>query len=912
VLRGRRIECEALDRLVDEVRAGRSGVVVMRGEAGIGKSALLEYVAERGTGCRVMQAAGVQAEMELAFAGVHQLCGPLLDRLGRLPAPQRAALQTAFGMSGGEPPDRFFVGLAVLNLLSEAAEEIPLLCLVDDAQWLDRSSVQTLAFVARRLLAESVGAVFTTREDDGAPELRGLPTLAIDGLAERDARALLESALPGPIDRRVLDRVVAETDGNPLALLELPHDLTAAELAGGFGLPGALSLSRRIEESFRRRLARLPRDTRLLLLVAAAEPAGDAGLVWRASKRIGVGADTAEPAETAGLLELSPQLRFRHPLVRSAVYRAAPAEDRRAAHRALAAVTDRAVDRDRRAWHLASAALGPDEDIAAELERSAGRAQARGGLAAAAAFLERASALTVDPALRARRGLAAARAKHEAGAPEAALKLLAASEDGLDDEVDLARVDMLRAQIAFAVRRGGDAPPLLLKAARRLEPLDVALAREAYLSAFSAALFAGRLAGRVGLVEVGQAARSAPASSQSPTSSDLLLDGLALLVTDGYPAGAPTVGRALDGFVGEYRSGRHGTRLPWLPGHVAMVLWDDASWDALSASEVRLARRTGALTVLPLALRSRVGVHLLAGEVASAASLVEEIETLAEATESHAVAYGVLVLAAWRGREDTARTLIERATADVVPRGEGLGLAITQWASAVLHNGLGRYELALAAAQDVGDDPRELLFSTWATHELIEAAMRSGRTDLAAPALRRLSERARAVGTDWALGIEARSRALVSDDEHAEALYREAIRRLARTRIRVELARAHLLYGEWLRRQRRRLDAREQLRTAHEMLMRMGIDAFAQRAARELQATGETARKRDVETRDQLTPQEAQIARLARDGLSNPEIGALLFISPRTVQYHLRKVFVKLDITSRHELDRALADAASD
>jgi DNA-binding CsgD family transcriptional regulator len=911
VLWGRRNECEALDRLLESVRAGKGRVLVLRGEPGVGKTALLQYVLGEASGCRVARAVGVQSEMELAFAGLHQLCAPMLDRLERLPGPQRDALRTAFGLSAGTAPDRFLVGLAVLSLLSEVAEERPLVCLVDDAQWLDRASAQALTFVARRLLAESVALVFAARESGEADELRGLPELVVEGLRDVDARALLSSVISGPLDERVRDRIVAETRGNPLALLELPRGLTPAELAGGFGLPDALALSGRIEESFRRRLAPLPPDTRRLLLVAAAEPVGEPALVWRAAERLGIRSEAAAPATAAGLLEFGARVRFRHPLVRSAVYRAASPNERRGVHRALADATDPEVDPDRRAWHLAHATSGPDDEVAAELERSAGRAQARGGLAAAAAFLEQAAGLTRSPARRGERALAAAQAKHQAGAFDAALGLLAAAEAGPLDEIQRARVDLLRGQIAFASNRGGDAAPLLLKAAKQLEPLDVTLARETYLDALSAAMFAGRLAPGPGVLEVAEAARAARragSSPQAPRAPDLLLDGLALLITEGYPAGTPMLKRALSAFASEDVSREEGLRWLWLACRTALDLWDDESWYVLSTRQVQLARDAGALAVLPIALESHVGVHLYAGELAAAAALVEEVGAVTEATGSRLAPYGAMLLAAWRGRKAEFSELMEATTQEVVPRGEGMGLAVMRWASALLYNGLGEYEDALAAAQDAAAYPHD---SIWVLHELIEAAVRSGKVERAADVVQRLSEMTRASGTEWALGIEARSRALLSESGAAESLHGEAIDWLGRTRVPVELARARLLYGEWLRRERRRLDAREQLRTAHEMFTAMGMEAFARRAARELLATGETARRRSVETRGQLTAQESQIARLARDGLSNPEIGARLFISPRTVEYHLGKVFGKLDISSRNQLDRVLSSDPS-
>jgi DNA-binding CsgD family transcriptional regulator len=907
LLRGRDRECEALDRLLAAVRDGQSRALVVRGEPGVGKTALLEYVVERAPGRRVARAAGVQAEIEFPFAGLHQLCMPMLHRLDALPEPQRDALRTAFGQRAGDPPDRFLIGLAVLSLLATMAEEQPLVCVIDDAQWLDRASAQALAFVARRLLAESVALVFAVRDTGDDGELTGLPELVVDGLREPDARALLNDVIGGPIDELVRDRIVAETGGNPLALLELPRGLTSDELAGGFGIPAAMPLSRRIEERFRQRVGRLPAETRQLLLIAAAEPVGDPAVLWRAAGQLGISVAAAAPAEADGLLKLGGRVTFHHPLVRSAIYRGASPEDRRSVHRALAEATDSEFESDRRAWHRAQAATGPDDEVAEELEHSADRAMARGGLAAAAAFLERAAGLTVDPGRRAERALAAARAKLSAGAPNAALEVLATVETGPLDELQSAYIGVLHAEIAFAMNRGSDAPPLLLKAAKQLEPLNAELARETYLDALATALVVGRLSSGGGVLEAAQAARAGPPSPEPPRPADLLLDGLALLVTEGYTAGVPTLKRALIAFRSDEISRDEGIRWLSLACTCAMELWDDEGWHDLAARQVRVIRDTGALNVLPIALANQMGLHLHAGERAAAALLIEEMERVAEATGGRLPTCSHLALAAWHGREAEALALIEGGTTEMVGQNEGRALTVAQYLTAMLYNGLGRYEQALAAAKDAVAHPEELGSSSWALAELVEAAARTGNAEIAADALERLSEMARATGTDWALGVEARSRALVSDGEVADGLYREAIERLGRTRVAVERARAHLVYGEWLRRERRRLDAREQLRTAHETFATMGMEAFAERAARELRATGETARKRTVETTDELTAQEGQIAALARDGLSNPEIGAQLFISPRTVEYHLHKVFGKLGIRSRSELERVLS-----
>jgi DNA-binding CsgD family transcriptional regulator len=907
MLLGRLPERAALSQLLDAARAGRSGVLVMRGEPGVGKTALLDWVIGSAAGLRVARVAGVESEMELAFAALQQLCAPMLGKLTGLPDPQRHALGVAFGLNNGEAPDRFLVGLAALSLLSEVAEQQPLLCVIDDAQWLDRASGQVLAFVARRLLAEPVALVFATREPGG--ESRGLPELVVGGLDDGDAQELLSSVVRGPLDERVRDRIVAETRGNPLALLELPQGIRPAELAGGFGLPGVPGmpgLPGRIEDSFRRRLEVLPAATQRLMLVAAAEPAGEPTLVWRAAERLGIGIGAIAPAADAGLLAIGERVTFRHPLVRSAVYRAASPQERRAVHQALAGATDPQADPDRHAWHRAQATPGPDEDVASELERSASRAQARGGLAAAAAFLQRSAALTLDPAGRAERALAAAQAKYQVGAFDATLGLLTTAEAGPPDQFRRARADLLRGQIAFESSRGSDAPPLLLKAARQFEPLDSRLARETYLDALAAAIFAGRLALGSGMREVAEAARAAPPPPGPVRGPDLLLDGLALLVTDGYPAAVPVLRRAVSAFRGMDVSTEERLRWLWLACHAAGIVWDYEGWDVLSDRQVTLARDAGALIALPIAFNTRAGLHLFAGEFTEAASMVAQAESVVEVTGSSIAPYGALALTVFRGQEARAGQLIQIATDDVGRRGEGLGLSAVQWATAVLCNSLGRYEEALAAAQRASEESSAVRFASWALVELIEAAARSAVPERAAGALQRLSGMARACGTDWALGIEARSRALVSDGAAAENLYRKAIDHLSRARLGMELGRAHLVYGEWLRRQRRRRDARDQLGRAYEIFDSVGAAAFAERARIELRASGGQAHERAVETPDTLTAQEALIARLAGDGASNPEIAAQLFISRATVAYHLRKVFIKLGVSSRSQLAPAL------
>ena len=831
-----------LGRLVAAVRAGESRALVVHGEPGVGKTALLEYLAGQASGCRVVRAGGVQSEMELAFAVLHQLCAPMLDRLERLPAPQRDALRTAFGLSAGPAPDRFLIGLAALGLLSEMAGERPLVCIVDDEQWLDSASAQVLAFVARRLGAESVGLVFGARVPTG--DLAGLPELVIGGLREDDARTLLDSALTGPLDTLVRDQIVAEAHGNPLALLELPRGWTAAELAGGFGLPGAVPLAGRIEESFRRQLGALPAQPRRLLQLAAAEPTGDPVLVWRAAGRLGICAEAAGPAVEAGLAEFGVRVRFRHPLVRSAAYQSAPTDDLREIHAALAEVTDPASDPDRLTWHRAAATAAPDEAVATELERSAGRAQARGGLSAAAAFLERAMLLTPDPGRRADRAIAAAEAKHQAGAPDVAAELLVMAEAGPLEELARARISLLRGQMAFSAGNSSDTPRLLIDAARRFEALDTRLARETYLEALSAALL-GHRTSQIGTLEIARAARGATAAPPSDSRApDLLLEGMATLITDGYETGVPAVQRALSVF----RDGDLpiGEQLRWLfvATRCAIDIWDDESWRDLAIRQVELARAVGALSLLPFAITQRFGMHLHAGEFATVAQLVDEFSLLKEATATGLPDFGTMMLAAWQGRSREAFRLIDEFITDMSERGQGYGVSLPHYTASVLYNGLGRYADAMASAELASEQRDDLAFANLALAELIEAAVRGGQPERAAAAMGRLTELTLPSGTAWGLGVAARSRALLSEGDEAERLYREAIGHLSSAPARTELARAHLLYGEWLRRQRRRREAREHLRTARDMLEAMGMDAFAERAGRELRATGETARKR--------------------------------------------------------------------
>ncbi|WP_219339791.1 ATP-binding protein [Luteimonas salinisoli] len=905
-LLGRRNERATIEQVLARAQAGQGGVLVIRGEAGIGKTALLEDARATATamGFRAEYAAGVESETQFAFAALHQLCVPLLDRAAALPDPQQAALGVAFGIRDGAAPDRFLVGLATLNLLAEVAEEGPLLCLVEDAQWLDQASAQVLAFVARRLVAERIALVFALRDptDRDVRPFVDLPGLRLDGLGQKDARTLLAAAVGTPLDDVVRDRIVAEARGNPLALLELPKSALPSLLAGGFELPSALSVPRRVQDSFQQRSGSLPVDTQLLLLVAAADPTGDVALLWQAAEHLGIAREALAPAETAGLVEIDTRVQFRHPLVRSAIYTAAAPPDQRRAHRVLAAVTDPGIDPDRRAWHRAQAVLGTDEEAAAELEHTAGRARARGGLTAAAAFMEQAAMLTPEPGRRATRALEAAYARHDAGAPEAAMALLAIAEAGPLDPLQRARLQLLRAQIAFHLTRGSEAPGTLLDAARTLAPLDAALARETYLHALEASFHAGRLAPGRALLEAAEAARNAPPSPTPPRPVDLLLDGLVARYTQGYEASVPSLQRALASLRndGSGSDNDHGRWL-WLACHVGAMLWDDESIYMLADRAVRLAREAGALPTLPAALNALALALELTGELARASELIAEQDAITRATGAPPLPNSKLGLAAWRGRQHETSQLIATTIAEATARGEGLVVSSTELSLAYLHNGLGNYDSALGAATSLFEFD-ELAHSSFALPELIEAAVRAGQPEQAAAALDRLTSRASASGTQWALGMAARSRALTSTGPDAEDHYREAIERLANCRMATHLARAHLVYGEWLRRAGRRQDAREQLRTAHQLFSEMGTEAYADRAARELRATGENARKRTAQPTDALTAQELHIARLVATGATNREVGTQLFLSPRTIEAHLRSIFHKLDITSRRQI----------
>ncbi|MCK9793257.1 AAA family ATPase [Isoptericola sp. 4D.3] len=909
---GRVDERATLDEVLACVRRGSSAVCVLRGGAGVGKSVLLDYVAAQASGITVTRALGVEADMELAYAGLQQLCAPFLGQADRLPEPQRDALQVAFGTAAGDPPARFLVGLAVLTLLTRASEARPVLVVVDDAHWLDRASLLTLEFVARRLLAESVALVAAVRDPEGSAALAGLDELRVDGLDPASAGELIDSAVDGRLEARVRDRVVAETHGNPLALLELYRGRSAAELSYGLDATRPEAVPDRVEEDFARRAGMLPSATRSLLLVAAAEPAGDTRLLLRAAEHLGVVPDAA-PAKAAGLVEFGDAVRFRHPLARSAVYRSANPAERRAVHSALAWASDPVHDPDRRAWHAAQACDGPDEEAADGLERAADRARRRGGIAAEAVLLERATDLTPEPDRRGRRALTAAEAHFSAAALDRATAMATVADLCPLDATDRARVSRLRARVLFARSRSDEAAPLLLDAAAQLSAAGSPLARETYLEAISAAVFSGRVHGPAGVAAAATAATAArrPGAALGTSPSDSLLDAIATLLADGPEQGVGAVRAALGPFAHEELDGPESTLRWLLLAPVALEAffhhaWDFVAWDEISARAVRLARGIGALGVLPTLLVYTAGVDVFHGDLDAAARKIEEADVIASATGNAPFTYASLVLTAWRGEERPALALFDDARTRATRRGEASLLAVTGYVQGVLCNGLARYADALDASRAVVEHDG-FNFVGLSLIENVEAAVRCGEPHQAASSFARLDALTRVADTGWARGIRARCRALLSEGDEADRLYRAAIEHLDEDRVTAEVARAHLLYGEWLRREGRRRAAREHLRTAYDLFAAMPAAAFAERARRELAATGVKVRAPAEAIGARLTPQEAQIAALAAEGMTNPTIGAHLFLSPHTVEWHLRKVYTKLGIGSRRELAGVLA-----
>lgn len=903
MLLGRHAECRRIEQLLGEAKAGSSGTLVVRGEAGIGKTALLEQLHTRSkeVGFRVETSTGIEAETQFAYAGLHQVCAPLIDHMPALPEPQQLALGVALGRNTGSAPDRFLVGLATLGLFSEAAEKSGLLCLVDDAQWLDPASAEVLAFVARRNGAERVAMVFGVRDDEaGGAVFAGLPELRLRRLGDSDARLLLDSVIPAPLDEEVRERIIAEARGNPLALVELPSHTPPARLAGGFQQPELSDVSSRVQMEYRNRAHGLPEGSQVLLLLAAADPTGDPTLLRHAADHAGIAPDSAAPAESAGLIEIGTRVRFRHPLARSAVYRAAIPADRRRAHAALAAVTDPVSEPDRRAWHAAQATSGLDEHIAGELERSATRARARGGYAAAGAFLLRATQLTPDPAARAGRALEAAHAMYESGASSSAMDLLAAAEAGQLDAFQQVRVALLRAQISFHLSRDQSVPEMLLRAARDMASFDQDLAHETHLQALDAALVIGGPTWRT----VAETALADSSLADAGRPADRLLVGLSATMIRGFAEGVPPLRDALRSMCDANPSVVQPERFQpwlWLAARTAVGILDDDLAYRLAETNVRSARTDGALTGLASALNFHANILALGGELTRAGEMAGRSIAISESTGGVPMRHAETIVSAWRGDADAVARLQELTLRDPGNSPDGAEVALAAYATAVVHNARGEYEKAQRAAT-ITCACVALSLSSVGLAELVEAATRAGDPHSAAQALEELSTRADACDTSWAHGLAARSRALTLSSPSAEPHYRAAIEHLELSRLTGEAARAHLVYGEWLRREGRRQDARGELRIAHDLLARIGADAFAARAAKELRATGEHPRRRTTSSTGELTAQELQVARQVTTGATSREVGAQLFLSPRTIEAHLRSIYRKLGITSRREL----------
>lgn len=876
-LLGRHDEIRRLRLLTEAAERGSGGALVLRGEPGIGKSTLLKHlehaVSEK---FQIIRASGAEFEGELPFATLHQLCVPVLEHLEALSDPYRRSLRVAFGLAEGVP-DPFRVGLATLDLLSTATAKRPLLCVIDDAHWMDDASARALTFLARRVTAEPIAMVFAARDEGVGRRLDELPALTIPGLSDTHARELLAAEKTLTLDDRVRERVLAEARGNPLALIELPK-------AGGFVIPAPSPVASRIERSFQARTADLPPDARLLLTLASADPTGDPKLLWAAAHRLNVDVPVASSAaEASGLVRFDTRARFCHPLARSAVYRAAEPERRQAVHRALAEATDPVTAADRRAWHRAQATTGPDERVAAGLEASASRARSRGGVAAAAAFLRRAAALSLDPDKQTERTLSAARATFETGDSDAAADLVASIDPETLNEFQRASVDQLRGQIAFIGGVGGAAhgAESMLRAAQRLADRDPERSREYFVSALEMALVVGRAAGV--MEQVLDAARSAPPAQDPPD----LLDALVLLTGEGHRAGAPTLQKVLVDDAGW-------TRIPALATMLAGELWDLELHTEIVEWLVRTGRETGSPMTIRLGLSQVALSATLTGDFGRAMAAIAEEEAIADAFADTPQMYSRVYLTAMRGRRREALELFT----EVSGRGADQLAANTDAAAVVLYNGLGEYSAALEAAKRTVERG-ELFQSGFALPELVEAAVRSGEDTTAESALEALVERTAHSKSDYALGVTAGARALVHGTEDD---YREAVEHLSGTSLVPELARAHLRYGEWLRRAGRRRAAREHLRMAHDLFSRTGMEAFTRRTADELRATGEVARRRSESTYNRLTMQETHIARQVAVGATTKEVAGRLFLSPRTVDAHLRNIFRKLGITSRRQL----------
>jgi DNA-binding CsgD family transcriptional regulator len=899
LLLDRQTERAAIDGVLDAVRGGFSDALVLRGGPGVGKSTLLQYAVVAAPDLRVSSIGGVESEISMEFGGLHQLLVPCLAQLDELPPPQRSALRVAFGQEAGPPPERFLVGLATLTLLSRAAEAQPLLCIVDDAHWLDPESAQVLGFVARRLHADRIGLIAAVGEPASQQVLEQLPTITVDGLPDAEARELLSSVAGGALNAQAVDRILTDTRNNPLALVELGTQYTADQLSGRAGLPEPLPLGQRLQEHFLRQVRGLQPDAQAFALLAAADPGGERGQLWRAAAQAGIDPDLASAgAAEAGVLEFpGNSVRFRYPLLRSAVYHGASAADRRHAHHALSEVGSSEL----RVWHLAAAAIVPDEALAAELQHTAERAGTRGGYATRAALLRRSADLTPDDARRAEREVALADARLMAGDPVGAQHMLGGALPRLTNAIARVQAQRLEGAIRFAQGDAAEAARILASASQALAD-DDRMARDTMLLALQAAIWAGPAQTR----EIARAARVFPRVREACASvADLLLEGYSARFTIGYRASVPPLRAAVTALLADDLDPAVGLRWFALGTAAAGSLWDDQAAFALSDRWEKMARAAGAFTTLPVALAFHAVSESMAGhfrEADTRSALMLEVLTMNSGPAVLGVnSRGSGLLLAYRGRLTEAHATGLAQVRESAARGQGGPADIGRYIVAVADLFGGDYEAAMSSAQTVlEDDPAYTAEVT--LPELIQAAVRAGDYEAAATAHKTLSERALAAGTPWALGLRARCEALLAEGADAEGFYRESISQLKRSRMAVDLARAHLLYGQWLRRAKRRRDARYELRTAHDMFAAMGADQLAGWTAAELRATGEHARARTPETAVDLTPQETRVADLAATGAPDSEIAAQLFISPSTVDYHLRKVFRKLNVTSRTQL----------
>jgi DNA-binding CsgD family transcriptional regulator len=889
---GRHDEKLAVEELLSSARRGRSGVLVIEGEAGMGKSTLLQYASEQATGFRVVRLSGVESEMELAFSGLHQLCLQLPLDNDRLPEPQLRALKLAFGLAPGVLPDCFLVALALLTLVSNLAQGGPCLLLVDDAQWLDQVTRQVLGFVARRLEVDPVAICFATREP--LVDLGGLRAIQLDGLPSEVARQLLNTVLPGPVGPRVRDAILDISNGNPLAILEIPHGLSAVDLAGEVTFGGFSGRLNPVERNFEQRIAKLPTDTRTLLLLAAAEPQGNWAIVSRAADLLGVAPGALDAAELEGLCRVDRRggIAFHHPLVRSAVYRLSSSAHRQAVHQALATALELDHGRDRRAWHRALASIGPDEEIAAELERSATEATERGGIAAGAALLARSVALTPDTVRRNERTLLAAEAVMHSGNLDEARRFLDTAITAELNGPQLARMLQLEARLNYAVKPGAETIASLVEAAKQLLPHDANLARDTYLEALVAAMQRTSSDGKHGWIEIARSLRALLDRSKPLQAVDLLLDGLTTTVIEGHHAGAPILKRALQAYLRGDVGADEILRWWQLGFYAAAVVWDDVSWTEVMDCTVRVARESGSLLVLASALNYQAIAQLGAGDIDLADGAIQEGEGILASIGQPMALTARPVVEALRGSSHST------TTEDVY------GLVADYTSAMMLANGRGDFQAGLDAAHRAME--HKVIGKTMIWQEIIEVATGSGDQELARAALQVVRSQVEACGTDLGLGTLARCEALLSSGQEAEAQYQEAILRLSHSQAKLQNARAHLVYGEWLTREGRESDATHALQVAHELFRHMGAQAFAGRAERALEATGLHVGCASYVSPGQLTPRENQIARLAAQRQTNPEIAAQLFISSTTVDYHLRKVFRKLNVNSRRQLQEVL------